>query len=76
MASTYDTWLVVGIIVVVFAIPSMVSAYSESRAPRLSAIALLIGGGLIILALTRAPVPYTFEDIPRAFTRVIGAWLR
>ena len=60
----------------VFAIPSMVSAYSEERAPRLSAIAVLIGGGLVVLALSRSPAGYGFDDVPRAFTRVIGAWLR
>lgn len=73
---TNDIYLVVGIVVLVFAIPSIVSSYSESRAPRLAAIAVLIGGGLIALAVSQQPGGYTFADVPHAFARVIGAWLR
>ena len=73
---TNDIYLVVGIVVLVFAIPSIVSSYSESRAPRLAAIAVLIGGGLIVLAVTQQPGGYTIQDVPKAFTRVIGMLLR
>ncbi len=73
---TNDTYLVIGIVVLVFAIPSVVSAFSERRPPRLAAIAVLIGGGLVALAVSQQPGGYTLEDIPRAFTRVIGALIR
>ncbi len=73
---TNDIYLVVGIVVLVFAIPSIVSSFSEKRAPRLAAIAVLIGGGLVALAVSQQPGGYRIEDIPHAFTRVIGAWLR
>ena len=73
---TNDIYLVVGIVVLVFAIPSIVSSFSERRAPRLAAIAVLIGGGLVALAVSQQPGGYTLEGIPQAFTRVIGAMLR
>ncbi len=76
MASTYDIYLVLGIVVLVFAFPAIVNAFSESRAPRLAAIAVLVGGGLIVLAVSQNPMGYTIEEVPRAFTRVIGSFLR
>lgn len=72
----YDTYLVIGIVVLVLAIPSIVSSFSDGRAPRLAAIAVLIGGGLVALAVSQQPGGYTVEDIPHAFTRVIGKLLR
>ncbi len=73
---TNDIYLVIGIVVLVFAIPSVVSAFSESRPPRLAAIAVLIGGGLVALAVSQQPGGYALEDIPRAFARVIAALIR
>ena len=71
-----DTFLVIGIIVLALAIPSVVGAVTEHRTPRIPAILILIGGGLIALAVTQQPGGYTLEDIPAAFTRVIGQLMR
>jgi len=73
---TNDIYLVVGLVVLILAIPSIVSSFSERRAPRLAAIAVLIGGSLVALAVSQKPGGYTFADIPHAFTRVIGTYLR
>jgi len=73
---TYDTYLVIGLIILVFTIPSIVSAYSEGRAPRIAAIMLLIGGGLTAYAVTQNPIGYTIQDVPQAFVRVIGQLVR
>ena len=72
----FDTYLVIGLIILGFSIPSIVSAYSEGRAPRIAAIMLLIGGGLVAYAVTQNPIGYTLEDIPQAFVRVIGQFVR
>ena len=71
-----DTSLVIGIVVAVFAIPAMVSAISDNRAPRAAAIAVLLGGGFIVFALMNKPGGYSIEDVPQAFTRVVGSFLR
>ncbi|GKY86946.1 hypothetical protein [Sinisalibacter aestuarii] len=71
-----DLFLVVGVIILVFTVPAIVSAFSEGRPPRIAAIMLLISGGLIAIALTQKPGGYSFEDIPQAFVRVIGHYLR
>ncbi len=73
---TNDTYLVIGIIVFALAIPSVVSALSERRAPRIASIMVLVGGGLIALAVTQQPGGYTLEDVPGAFARVIGQAIR
>ncbi len=67
-----DIYLVVGIIILVLAIPAVVSAFSDGRVPRAAAVMVLIGGVLIALALNQQPGGYTVEDIPMVFTRVIA----
>jgi hypothetical protein len=70
-----DLILVIGIIVGALAIPSLIGAFSESRPPRAAAILFLIGGTLIVVALTRNTAGYAFGDIPDLFVRVIGRYL-
>jgi hypothetical protein len=71
----HDLYLVIGLVVLAFTIPAVVSAFSEGRAPRIPAIMLLFGGGLAVIALTQKPNGYTFEDIPQAFVRVVGHFI-
>jgi hypothetical protein len=71
-----DLILVIGIIVLILAFPSLLSAYSESRVPRAGAILVLIGGVLIAVALTRHAAGYTFAEIPEIFVRVIGRYTK
>jgi hypothetical protein len=67
-----DTALVIGLVIAVFAIPAMVSAYSEGRAPRVAAFAVLVAGGLVIWAVTTKPGGYALNDIPDAIIGVVG----
>lgn len=70
-----DLALVIGVALGVLSIPSVLSAMSDRRAPRASAITILIGGGLILYAVITHPGGYTFEQIPTVFTNVIGRYL-
>ncbi|MGV8952485.1 MAG: hypothetical protein ACOH2M_15365 [Cypionkella sp.] len=67
-----DQILVISIVIIALAIPSLLAAYSESRAPRAGAIMMLIGGVLLVVALTQKPGGYTFPEIPTVFVRVIA----
>ncbi|MGD9916741.1 MAG: hypothetical protein AB7U46_01895 [Paenirhodobacter sp.] len=67
-----DQFLVLGIIVAAFAIPAVISAFSDSRPPRAAALAVLVGGGLILLAFLSRPGGYTPAEIPEAFARVLA----
>jgi hypothetical protein len=70
-----DLILVMGLAICVLAIPALLSAYSESRPPRFAAIMVLIGGVLLVTALTKKPTGYTFDEIPNVIFRVIGRFL-
>ncbi|GHC13105.1 MULTISPECIES: hypothetical protein [Gemmobacter] len=67
-----DLLLVIGIVLAVLAVPAMVSAFSDGRAPRAASITVLIAGVLIVFAFTKKPGGYEVRDIPNAFYRVIG----
>jgi len=54
----------------------MFSAYVDSRPPRSAAIMMMIGGVLLVVALTQKPGGYRFADIPHAVTRVIAGIIR
>ncbi len=70
-----DLYLVIGIIVGALAIPSLLAAYAESRAPRAGAIMVLISGVLIAVALTQKPSGYTFAEIPGIFVKVVASFV-
>jgi len=65
-----DLALVLGSVVAFFAIPALVSAFSDSRAPRAAALMIMIAGGLIAWALTSKPGGYTLDELPEVFMTV------
>lgn len=69
-----DLFLVIGITLGILAIPPLLSAYAEGRAPRTGAILVLIAGTLVVLAISRKPGGYQIVDIPKAFVRVIESF--
>ena len=68
----FDLYLTIGAIILVFAIPAVVSAFSDGRAPRTAALLVLIGGGLVVWAMTQKPGGYVLTEIPRVFAEVLG----
>lgn len=72
--STQDLYLVLGIIITGFSIPSILGALADRRPPRVAAIAVLVGGSLILLAISQQQ--YTWPDIPEAFIRVVAYFFR
>lgn len=67
-----DLLLVGGILIFALCIPSVISAFSESRPPRLAAMFFVVGGAMIVYALSKSPGGVDFGEIPQAFARVIG----
>ena len=59
----------------VLTLPSLLSAYSESRPPRAAAILVLISGVLITVALSRKTNGYAIQDIPEVFMSVFNRYL-
>ena len=73
---TFDLFLTIGAVILLFAIPSVVSAISQGRAPRVAAIMVLIGGGLAAGAVTQKPGGYTLNEMPDVFVSVIAQYVR
>lgn len=70
-----DLFLVLGLIILMLSIPPIFGALVDGRVPRAASIMVMIGGGMIAIALMNKPSGYSFQDIPKAFTRVIGGYL-
>jgi len=71
-----DLMLVVGLALVAFGIPALVSAFSDSRPPRAAAAAFVLGGGLITYAVMTNPGGYEIGDIPDVVMDVIAGVIR
>ncbi len=70
-----DLFLVIGLVISGLAIPSIVGALVDSRVPRAAAIMVMIGTGMIAIAIMKKPSGYSIDDIPKAFTRVVGKYV-
>jgi hypothetical protein len=70
-----DLALVIGVVGLGFAFLSLVSAYSESSAPRMAALLAVVSGGLILYAVTQNPRGYAIGDLPDVFLRVTASLL-
>lgn len=70
-----DLALVLGIIICGFSIPSILSAISDSRAPRASMLTILIGGGLVLYASQNSPGGLALGEIPDKFVSVLSRYL-
>ncbi|MCF2904770.1 hypothetical protein L0666_07205 [Octadecabacter sp. CECT 8868] len=70
-----DLMLVIGLVIGGFSIPSIMGAMADGRVPRAAAIAIMISGGLIVLAIRDRPGGYELADIPDVFVSVVGKYL-
>lgn len=70
-----DLFFVIGLIIAGFSLPPIVGALSEGRAPRAAAITVLVGGGLIALAVNDRPGRYAVSEIPQIFVSVVGRYI-
>jgi hypothetical protein len=71
-----DLFMVLGIVIGALAVPSIISAFSESRTPRAAAVLLMIAGALIAVAVTQRPGGYSFDEIPDVFVRVFAQFIK
>ena len=70
-----DLALVLGLIIGGFSIPSIMSAFSDRRAPRASMVTILIAGALIVYAMITKPGGYRLEQFPDVFFGVISRFM-
>jgi len=67
-----DLFLVIGLAVGLLAVPALISAFSESRAPRAAAIMLMIAAGLVSVAVLEKPGGYEVGDLPAVVLGVVA----
>ena len=67
-----DLVLTLGIVLLVLSVPSLLSAWAESRAPRLGAIMAIVALGMIAAALLIRPGGYAFNDVPGVMIGVVS----
>lgn len=70
-----DLFLTAGLILALLTFPSILSAMSDGRAPRASAVTVLIAGSMILFAATQKPGGYQVDQIPNTVVRTINALL-
>jgi uncharacterized membrane protein YccC len=70
-----DLSLIIGIVIAALAVPSVLSALSDKRAPRASAITILIAGGLIVFAIQGKPGGYRLDQLPDVFFGVVARFM-
>jgi hypothetical protein len=70
-----DLLIVIGLVVGGFSIPSILGAIADGRVPRAAAIAVMVAGGLIVLAINENPDGYAINDIPDVFVNVVARYI-
>jgi len=71
----HDLFLTIGLIVAVFSVPSVISAISDGRTPRVAAIVLVVSGGLVAYAVTQKPGGYSIDQVPNVIVNVIARFV-
>jgi hypothetical protein len=67
-----DLFLVIGLLLIGLSAVSILSAFTDGRMPRAAAVMMIAATILIALAVSKRPGGYTWEDVPRAFVRVVA----
>ncbi|SPF77681.1 hypothetical protein [Pseudoprimorskyibacter insulae] len=67
-----DTAILLGLFLLILAIPAIISAMSERRAPRVAALVLIGGGALVVYAFRSKEGGYTAEELPMVLYTMIG----
>lgn len=69
-----DEFLLTGLAILVLAVPTLVGAILRGTTPRTTAITVMIGGVLVVLALREQPHRYSFETLPHVLAEVVDRY--
>lgn len=70
-----DLLLTIGIVLIVLTLPSLLSAWTEGRPPRIGAIMLIAAAALIVVAITGRPGGYAFNEVPQTMLTVFSRYV-
>ncbi|MEL7175235.1 MAG: hypothetical protein AAGK28_01810, partial [Pseudomonadota bacterium] len=58
-----DLLFVIGLVLGGFSVPSIISALSDGRAPRVASIVVVMSGVMVVYAISNKPGGYQINDI-------------
>jgi hypothetical protein len=70
-----DVMLIAGLGLAVLSLPALISAWVDKRPPRVGAVVLLTGLGLVAWAVTTRPGGYVLSEIPLLVYEMIARLL-
>jgi hypothetical protein len=70
-----DLAMAIGTVLGVLSIPSMISAVSDARAPRVGAVTVVIAGALIVWAMSTKPGGYKLAELPSLIVTVAARFV-
>lgn len=70
-----DLLFVAGLVLVLFAIPSMIGAYADRRFPRWALIVAVVGAACLAWAFNLSTQGYTLVEVPEVFIRVFARYI-
>ncbi len=70
-----DLFLTIGIILGVLTIPSLLSAWTDGRVPRLGAIMVFAAVIMVAVAAKNKPTGYKISDVPTIMMNVAGRYI-
>ncbi len=70
-----DLVFTLGVVIGVFSLPAMLSAFSERRAPRVAALTVILAGVMILWSVRENPGRYSLGAIPDIFVKVVADYL-
>ncbi|MEL6511317.1 MAG: hypothetical protein AAFQ47_16665 [Pseudomonadota bacterium] len=70
-----DLLFVIGLVLGGFSVPSIISALSDGRAPRVASIVVVMSGVMVVYAISNKPGGYQINDIPQIFIDVVGRYI-
>ena len=66
-----DLFFVLGVILAIFCIPSLFSAWTTGRTPRVTSITVTIAAGMMAWGAAHKPNGYDFASLPGIFADVL-----
>lgn len=70
-----DLVLTIGIVLAALSVPALLSAWAESRAPRIGAVMAVVAIGMMTAAILTRPGGYALNEVPDVMLGVISRGL-
>lgn len=70
-----DLAMAIGLVLGIFSVPSLLSAISDGRPPRVGTVFVVVAGGMILWSISRKPGGYSLEELPSVVLNVLARYM-